>query len=71
MGFSPHLLRFPQTIDLREEVGQSIHGGGNKQNQSSGNIFDKMRNTLGILQGDNSAGYCFVLRVLIPMDFFK
>ena len=30
-----------------------------------------MGNTVGMLQGDNSAGYCFVLRILIPMNFLK
>ena len=30
-----------------------------------------MGNTVGMLKGDNSAGYCFVLRVLIPMNFLK
>ena len=25
----------------------------------------------GIIIGDNPAGHCFVLRDLIPMDFFK
>ena len=58
-GFSPHLQRFSQTVGLGKEVGQSIHDGGNNQNKRRGNIFGKMRNTVGILQGDNSAGYCF------------
>ena len=40
------------------------NGGGNKQDESRWNIFDKMGNTGGIIQGDNSAGYCFVLRHL-------
>ena len=30
-----------------------------------------MGNRRGIIQGDNSAGHCFVLRNLIPMNFFK
>ena len=25
----------------------------------------------GIIRGDNSAGHCFVIRDLIPMNFFK
>ena len=70
-GFFPHLQGFPQTVGLGEEVGQSINDGENKQNERRGNILGKMGNTGGILQGDNSAGYCFVLRVLTPMKFFK
>ena len=31
----------------------------------------KMGDTGGIIQGDNSAGHCFVIRDLIPMNFFK
>ena len=69
--FSLHLHHFPQTVGLGEEVGQSIHDGGNKQNKWRENISGKMRNIVGILQGDNYAGYCFVLRVLIPINFFK
>ena len=34
-------------------------------------IFGKLGNTGGIIQRDNSAGNCFVLRDLIPMGFFK
>ena len=48
-----------------------MHGGDNKQDKSRGNIFGKMGNRGGIIQGDNSAGHCFVLRNLIPMNFFK
>ena len=60
-GFSNHLQGFLQTVGLGKEVGQSVHGGGNKQNERNGNIFGKMGNTRGIIQGDNSAGHCFVL----------
>ena len=67
----PHLQSFPQTVGLGEEVGQSIHGRGNKQNERRRNIFGKMGNTGGILQGDNSGGYCFVISLLIPMKFSK
>ena len=49
----------------------SIHGGGSKQDVRRGNIFGKMGDTGGIIQGDNSAGNCFVTRDLIPMNFFK
>ena len=58
-------------VSLGEGVGQSIHGRGNKQDESKGNIFGKMGNTGGINQGGNSAGHGFVLRDLIPMNFFK
>ena len=35
---SPHLHGFPKTVDFGEEIEQSIHGGGNKQNQRRWNI---------------------------------
>ena len=64
----PHIYRvFPK----RTRVVQSIHGGGNKQEGCRANNFGKMQNTGGIIQGDNSAGHCFVLRGLIPLKFFK
>ena len=36
-----------------------------------GDTFQKMGDTWYIIQGDSSAGYCFVLKDLIPMKFFK
>ena len=63
-GFSPHQQGFSQTIGLGEGVEQSIHGGGNKQDESRWKTFGKMGNTGGIIQEDNSAGHCFVLRDL-------
>ena len=68
---SPQLQGFPQTVDLEEEAAQSMHGAGNKQNEKRGNIFGKIGNAGGILQGDNSAGHFFVLRDLIPLNFFQ
>ena len=35
------------------------------------NIFGKMGNPGGIIQRDNSDEHCFVLRDLIPMNFFR
>ena len=67
----PHLQGFPQMICLGEGVGQSIHGGGNNQDESRGETFANMDNIGSIIQGDNSAGDCFVLRDSIPMKFFK
>ena len=69
-GFSPHLQSFPQAVGLVEGVGQSIHDGGNKQNERRRKFFGKMGNTGGIIQGDNYAGHCFALRDLILMNFF-
>ena len=66
--FSPHLQDFSQMVGLWEEM--SIDCGGNKHERSRGNIFGKMGKTGGIIQGDNSAGHCLVLRDLIPMNFF-
>ena len=58
-------------ICLGGGVRQSIHGGSNNQDESMGNIFANMKNTGVIIQGDISAGDCFVLRDSIPMKFFK
>ena len=55
VGFSPHLQGFPKTVGYGEGIGQSIHVGGNKQNERMGNIFGKMGNAEGIIQRDNSA----------------
>ena len=44
-------------VGSREELGQSIHGGGNKQDERRGNIFGKMGSTGGIIQANNSAGH--------------
>ena len=67
----PPITRFPQAVSLGEGVGQSIDGGGNNQHKSSENVFDKMGNTRGVIQGNNSAGHCFILRDLIPMSILK
>ena len=58
-------------VGLGEGVEQSIHGGGNKQDKRTGKIFRRIGNTEGIIQGDNSAEHCFVLRELITINFFK
>ena len=65
------LQGFYQMVGLGEGVGQSIDGEGNKQDYSRGDIFGKMGNTEGIIQGNNSAGHCFVLRDLIPRNSLK
>ena len=44
----------PQMVGWGEELGQSIHGGDNKQDERRGNIFG---NTGGIIQGNNSVGH--------------
>ena len=64
---SPHLQGKP----YRWGIGQSINVGGNKHDESRRNMFGKMSNTGGIIQGNNSGGHCFVLRDLIPMNFLK
>ena len=43
----PHLKGFSQMEGLEEGVEQSIHGGGNKQDESRWNIFGFMGNTEG------------------------
>ena len=41
-----------------------------KQHQRRGH-FGKKEVMWGIILGDNPAGHCFVLRVLVPSSFFK
>ena len=50
MGIFLHLQGFYQTV-FGEGVEQSIHDGGDKQYERSGNIFGKMGNTEGKIQG--------------------
>ena len=50
---------------------QSIHGGGNKWDERKGKFSSKMGYTGGIIQRDYSAGQCFLLRDLIPLNVFK
>lgn len=52
-------------------VEQSIHGGGNKQDEKRERIFGIVGNTGGIIQGDYSVVHCFVLRDLILINFSK
>ena len=70
-GILPPSTEFPPNGMFGERVGQSIHGGDNRQDEIRGNIFGKMENTGGIIQGKISAGHCFVLRDSTPMKFFK
>ena len=63
----PHLQGFYQTVGLGEGVEQSIHGGGNKQDENRWKMFGKMRYTGGKIQEDNSTGPCFVPRDLGSM----
>ena len=51
-----------------EGVGQSIYGGGIKQDESRWRLFGIMGNTRGIIPGDSSAGHCFVLKDLGRID---
>ena len=44
---------------------------GNKQDERRGDFFCKMGDTGSIIQGDSSAGHCFVLKDLIPVNFFE
>ena len=73
VGFFPYQQGLPQTVGVGKGAGWSIHGGGTKQDERRGNISGKLEDTggRGIIQGDNSTGNCFVLRDLIPMNFFK
>ena len=68
--FSP-FTGFPLNGRFGKLAGQSIHGGGSKQDKRRISIFGKMRDAGGIIQGDNSTRYCFIIRDLISMNFFK
>ena len=58
---SPPFYRvFHKIVGFGEVVMQSIQGRGNKQDESRWEIFGKMGNTGGIIQGYNSAGHCFL-----------
>ena len=67
----PKSTAFPPNDMFGGRVGQSIHGGGNKQDDSRGNMLSKMEKTRSVIQGDNSPGIYFVLRDSIPMILFK
>ena len=58
-------------VGLGKGAEQSIHGRGNKEDKSRGDIFGKMMNTRGIFEEDNSDGHCFMLRDIIPMNFLR
>ena len=61
----PNLKGFPQTVGLGEEVGQSIPGGDNKQDEGRANIFGKTGKTDLILKP------LIQLSNLIPMNIFQ
>ena len=56
---------------LVERAGQSIHCGGNNQNERRGYIFNIIGDTGDIIPRDYSARHCYVLRVLIQINVFK
>ena len=60
-----------ETVVLGKGAGQSIDRVGNKQDEKMGNIFGKMGDTGTLIQGNKSAGHCFEVIDLIPMNFFK
>ena len=60
----PNLQGFSQMVGLEEGVEQSIHGGGDKQDESRWKFFGKMGNKGSIILEDNSAGHRFVLKDL-------
>ena len=53
--FFRYLQSFSQMVGLGEGAGKSMHGRSNGK----------------MIQGDNFAGHCFVLRDFIPMTFSK
>ena len=64
-------------VCLGEGAGQSTHCRGATSKMKGGDTFLVKWGrggggwTGGMIQGDNSAGHCFVLRDLIPMKSFK
>ena len=69
---SPHVKGFSQTVGLSEGVEQSIYCRSNKQEErGGGDIFGMVGNTRSINREDNSAWHCFILKNLIPINFFK
>lgn len=68
----PESTAFPPNDMFGGRVGQSLHGGGNKQDDSRGDILKQVCNCkTSVIQGDNSPGIYFVLRDSIPMILFK
>ena len=65
-GIFPHLQGFPQTVGLRKGQGSSYMVEATSKMKGC-----KIGGTGDIIQGDNSAGHCFVLKILILMTFFK
>ena len=61
-----HPQGFLRTVGLGEGTGQSIHAGGNKQDEGG-----EMMDIGGIIQVDIFAGHCIVLGDLILINFFK
>ena len=52
--------------------GGTVHTWGVQQSNIKGvDIFGKKEDIWGIIMGDNTDGYCFVLRGLVPSSFFK
>ena len=70
-NFSPIYRVSSKTIVLGKGEGQSIECVGNKQDERRRNIFGKMGDTGALIQGNKSAGHCFEVMDLIPMNFFK
>ena len=69
----PHVKGFSQTVGLREGAEQSIYCRSNKQEErgGGGDIFGMVGNTRSVNREDNSAWHCFILKNLIPINFFK
>ena len=67
----PKSTAFPPNDMFGGRVAQSIHGGGNKKDDSRGNMLSNIEKTRSVIQGDNSPGIYFVLRDSIPMILFK
>ena len=70
-GLDSHPIYWVSSKGLVEWAGQSIHCGGNNQNERRGYIFNIIGDTGDIIPRDNSARNCYVLRVLIQINVFK
>ena len=62
---------FLQMVGLGDGLGQSMHGGGNKQDESKGNIFGIMGNTEGRIHRNNSTEHRFKYGIINSNELFQ
>ena len=77
-NFSPYFFKIRQNSNphpLCKVGGGGVWGDSAMINQNQLSLLSLCKNwdtgEEGIIIGDNPAGHCFLLRYLIPMNFFK